>query len=506
MKKILFSFGVIVLFSLLTGTARADTTKNILIVLDASGSMNDAFGSVSRISAAKSTISDLMASIDPSILVGFRPFAHIKKTVQADACKVTEFLQPFTTDHTLITNDVNQIQAVGQYTDTAYALLQAKNDFTVGNDNALILLTDGKETCGGDTAAAAKALLDAGIKVKTYVIGLGLDAASRTELSGVATAGGGQYFDANDTTSLANSLKAIQAKEKPIDKTNTDAVLGTAIRGGNGYDTAVDILPGKYHLDHDQKSGEFDYFKITTIPSVLPITFKIQTGDTGVKYDSKTNTFLTTHETSGAYNVYAGFKLMDPDRAELNDRVSVEGANQKNTINYGNRTAEENLPFVYLLVGTTIGDMAKNAIFTIEATAPVNPTPVTPPPTTPPDTTNNGGNTPNNNNTPVTPPVVPIEGTAPSGGNMMPLIIGGGVLLAVLFTVIIVMILKKKPKPIMQTPMYNNMYNPSVRPTMPPQMPISQMPPTTPPVMPPVPPIPPTPASSTTPPTNQVHY
>ncbi|OQX13981.1 MAG: hypothetical protein BWK76_15360 [Desulfobulbaceae bacterium A2] len=71
-------------------------------------------------------------------------------------------------------------------------------------DNYIIFLTDGLETCTGDPVAAAEALQniivnDENYAVKVYIIGLGLDTASKATLNTIAIAGGTEqvYFADN---------------------------------------------------------------------------------------------------------------------------------------------------------------------------------------------------------------------------------------------------------------------------------------------------------------------
>lgn len=430
MKKILS----VALFSLLFVTAAPQVSRaadNILVVFDASGSMLEPFGGSNRIEIAKSALTDLLTSLDPSIKVALRPFADIKRSTQAEACNQTELAIPFTTDHMAVKAKVDSLQAVGSYTGTAYALRQAKNDFVVGQDNALILLTDGKETCGGDTAAAAAELLAAGIKVKTYVIGIDLDAAARAELSAVAVKGGGKYFDATDGTSLASSLKSIQAAEKPIDRTNTDALVGTAVRGGTGFDTAVDIVPGKYHLDHNQKGNDWDYFKLA-VQKDVPFTVTVISSLNGVRYDSQKGIF-----TPSSLGGYASVQLLASDRSAI-ERASVVYSGKKDS----ETITPTSSGFIYLRVGPYAGDcvacsMSKDSTFEIQAGSA-------------PDTAAPVGNTVQPGDTSNT----PTDTSAPSAsgmnlpGNML-LYIGMGMaaLIVILLVVVVMMLLNKKTPP-----------------------------------------------------------
>ncbi len=95
-----------------------------------------------------------------------------------------------------------------------YESYLAQDGFTQGGcrDNYIILLTDGLETCDGDPVQAAADLLtltagDEPAPVKTYVIGFGLDDASKEKLNEIAAAGGtGHAYFANNVEDLVDIL------------------------------------------------------------------------------------------------------------------------------------------------------------------------------------------------------------------------------------------------------------------------------------------------------------
>ncbi len=425
--------------------------SNILVVFDASGSMTESLGGTSRINAAKSAVSTLLSQLDPSVKVALRPYGEVKRTSKEAACLQTSLAVPFTADRSAVSSKVATINAVGSYTPTAYALSQAQNDFVVGEDNALILLTDGKETCDGNPAAAAAALKAAGIKVQTYVIGIDVDAEARAQLSAVATSGGGQYFDAKDSASLASSLSAIREAEKPIDKSNTDSQLGTAIRGGNGFETAVAITPGTYHLDHNQKSGDFDYFKLTIKPGEK-IKISVATGPSGVYYDYASGIFkplLASDPYKSDRKIAAGIVYANELRA-VRGQISVIHASQSDDDTlYSSGTTGGTY---YLLVGEPVpsgttaekwgGAMAKNAIFLVESDQPVAPT-------TPVAASTDSNTSYQETNAPTT------DGTQASSGTNLPgpfglptkalyALFGVGALIVLILLIVIVKLLTKK--------------------------------------------------------------
>lgn len=295
-KKIYSAFAwiaifVTVAFSVSITPVRAET----LILFDASQSMLDKFDGQTRLAAAKEAVYDFVGSIGDKIELGLRLYAHKNHAGnQAVACKETQLVQPFTTNHGSIISKVAGVEAVGSYTPTAYALSQTQNDFTVGEDNVLILLTDGKETCDGDPVTVAKRLCEAGIQVKTYVIGLGVDTDTRTELTNIATAGCGKYYDATDSDSLAASFAAISAVvDVPIDRSRD--IVGGPVRGGSQVSNAVELTDGTYHLDHHQKESEYDYFYISMKPGEK---YYIEAGlsEYEITYDATTNTFIGEKE------------------------------------------------------------------------------------------------------------------------------------------------------------------------------------------------------------------
>ncbi len=442
---------------LVSSVKAATASENMLIVFDASGSMTEQFGNASRIDTAKSTISDLVNSLDSNTLVGLRALAQEKKTTKTDACKVTALLQPFTSDHAAVLDQVNSLQAIGTYTPLAYTLQQAAGDFTVGQNNVLILMTDGQENCGGNPSQAAAALKAAGIQVKTYVIGLGADAATRSQLSGIATAGGGSYYDATDATSLAASFNAIQQKEHPVDKTNTDSLLGTEVTGGNGFQTAVPIVPGMYHLSHNQLPSQFDYFKMDVVAGDV-ITYSVQSSENSIKYDAKTNTFSQTTDHDGTW---PGMKIYSATRAEIGN-VMTSGASH---LEQHDLTISDSGTIYFLIGNNNSGgydftNMSKSDLFTIKiahaasaATAPATgSTDSTSAGATTGTTDNNTGSTDTSGSNQADPiPQNITDATNAAGGIVFTIIwsvVVAGVLLLLVIGLIIYFVVKGKKKPV----------------------------------------------------------
>lgn len=76
-------------------------------------------------------------------------------------------------------------------------------------DNAILLVTDGQDNCGGGGPQAATALLQQSIPVPVHVVGFSGDV-DKTELSGIAAAAGtSPYLQADDPQALTKALTKV---------------------------------------------------------------------------------------------------------------------------------------------------------------------------------------------------------------------------------------------------------------------------------------------------------
>jgi len=275
--------------------------KDMLLVFDASGSMSEQFGGVSRIDSLKTAVGSLLDSLDDTVMVGLRPFAQVKKATEAEACLVTNLAQKFTSERSIIKTQTSLLQAVGSYTPLAYTLKTSAGDFAVGNDNVLVLLTDGRDTCGGDPAKEAGILFNSTKKIKVYVIGMGVDSDTKNQLSLIASNGGGVYYDASDSNSLTSSLNAIQKLEQPKVRLETLEPLGGIPKnGGDGFsDAEVVIKDTDYRLENSLAPGQYAYFRFQPNYYIgagdkvrnFKVTFTLLGDRRGVSYDPTSNSF-----------------------------------------------------------------------------------------------------------------------------------------------------------------------------------------------------------------------
>src|SRR5262245_35445643 len=213
----------------------------IQIVLDVSGSMRSALGSQIKIDAAKTAIRETVSGIPDGSVVALRYYGHRVPQEQKDAsCTDSELVVQFQPiDKARFLSALDKAVPRGQ-TPIAYSLTQAAQDFGAASDEerAVILVSDGIETCGGDPLATVRDLTAKGFKVKVHTIGFDVDAAARAQLEAISSATGGQYFDARSASALAESLRQVTQRALLI---NRDSAFGQEIRGGAKYADAVAI-------------------------------------------------------------------------------------------------------------------------------------------------------------------------------------------------------------------------------------------------------------------------
>lgn len=206
-------------------TEPAKGARQVELILDASGSMNaKTADGTPRIDAAKSAVKSLASAIPPDTQVALRAYGHRSAKEKKD-CDDIELLTPFAPAKDAaaeIVADSGALSAKG-YTPIQRSLKLAAADFPKdGAAHAIVLVSDGKETCDADPCAEAKRLVAADKNLVIHTVGFDVDEATRTQLSCIARVSGGKYFEAKDAGGLASVLgeAAVAPKSagKPVPK------------------------------------------------------------------------------------------------------------------------------------------------------------------------------------------------------------------------------------------------------------------------------------------------
>jgi hypothetical protein len=192
------------------------TQVNVELMLDSSGSMADETNTGEpRIDAAKRVLTDVIAAIPsdrPEINVGFRVFGHKGNNTQAgreESCQSSDLTVPIEgVDKDALQAQVDNYAPVG-WTPIGLSLQRANDDFPVASDtvkNAIVLVTDGLETCDADPCAVATSLKQGNKQITVYVVGLGLSEDELRITSCIADNSGGRIIGAQNAEELSAAL------------------------------------------------------------------------------------------------------------------------------------------------------------------------------------------------------------------------------------------------------------------------------------------------------------
>lgn len=270
-------------------------TPRILIVLDGSGSMKDKWGETTRWEAAKEILYKTIDSIqraNKNVEFGIRIFGHQSKHSEKN-CKDSKLEVPFARLNSKKIKEVLDATTPQGWTPIAYSLEQAVSDFTVQPNvqNAIILITDGLETCNGDVCKAGKTLHDKRITLRPYVIGLGLAINEQKFFDCV-----GKYFDVADAPQFREVLNATISQS--LNPTTVQINLLNAAGRPAETDIAISI--------YDSYSKQLLYNFIHALDSKgLPDTLRL---DPKGKYDVVVHTIPQVRKnevelTAGIHNI-----------------------------------------------------------------------------------------------------------------------------------------------------------------------------------------------------------
>ena len=191
------------------------TAGNIYVeyILDGSSGMAAPLGSegAAKLLVAQQALVLHWQAIDPSVHVGLRAYGHRLNATDAATCPDVELLERIQVGRleTLV-SQLQTVQARGKDS-LAEALRETVADFEHMSDrvNAVILISDGGDTCGGAPLGVVESQRELGISLPIYVVGLEVETGQKDELVAIANASDGRYYDASSAAELNQALADI---------------------------------------------------------------------------------------------------------------------------------------------------------------------------------------------------------------------------------------------------------------------------------------------------------
>jgi hypothetical protein len=224
----------------------AASRKNLLIILDLSGSMNLPLGKSTRIATARQVLRDVLKRIPDDFNVGLRLYGHRYGSKQKETCTDSELkvpVAPLNRDSLLKIVDLTRPRGE---TPLVYSVLQAVNDLKAVGGGSVALITDGEESCGGDFTAARNTIRASGLDFRLSIVGFTLkEGSAQQQLGALTSATGGAYYSAADGPSLTRALVAATISRFPY--TVFDRA-GAIVARGEAGDAGQELMAGDYKV------------------------------------------------------------------------------------------------------------------------------------------------------------------------------------------------------------------------------------------------------------------
>ena len=193
----------------MSSTLASAQDGRVVIVLDGSNSMWGRVGDVEKIVVARQVLTDVLADVPPGLDVGLAAYGHRR----AGACDDIEtLLAPGRHPRVDVERAIRGVQPTGLTPITAalQAVVEALPPATGATH--VVLVSDGRETCGGDPCALVRTLRERRADLTVHVVGFDVADDEREQLQCLAEAGGGVYTGATTAAELTAALQSVRAR------------------------------------------------------------------------------------------------------------------------------------------------------------------------------------------------------------------------------------------------------------------------------------------------------
>jgi Ca-activated chloride channel homolog len=189
--------------------AHALAEEQVMLVLDASGSMWGQIEGRSKIEIARETVAGLVRDWKPGNGLGLVAYGHRHK---GDCADIETLVAAGPLDARAYLGTVNALNPKGM-TPLSAAVIQAAQSLRHSEQKAtVILVSDGEETCGLDPCQVGRELEAAGVDFTAHVIGFDVaNPRHQAQLRCLAENTGGRYFNARNAGELSGALGAVVA-------------------------------------------------------------------------------------------------------------------------------------------------------------------------------------------------------------------------------------------------------------------------------------------------------
>lgn len=237
------------------------------LILDASFSMVEEDADGPRIDAAKKATHELIDSLPDTANIGLLTYGAQESNAPDNrerGCRDIQTLVPVgSLDRQEFGAAIDGLTPKG-YTPMGNALRKAAEELGNEGERSIILVSDGIDSCAPpEVCDVAKELAGQGVDLAIHTVGFKADEEARAELECIAQAGGGQFLEAADAGSLAESLKFLA--QRGVDTYKAD---GTPFEFADTPEDAKWLGEGQYRttIPADADSEQDQYFRVSIPP------------------------------------------------------------------------------------------------------------------------------------------------------------------------------------------------------------------------------------------------
>ena len=221
-RSFLTTFIFITLFLWTCLSVHSAEMPEVMFILDGSGSMWGSAGEMRKIEAAKKVMTQVVPALPEGVKVGLTVYGHRCK---GDCGDVEIIIPSDSTDRAGLLAKVNAINPKGMTPIAASVRMVAEELKSKEVETTIVLISDGIETCNADPCGVIKDLKNSGIKFVLHVVGFGVDAKGKQQLTCLSEAGGGTYISASNADSLLAALETVKKEvEVKVEKAKTKTV------------------------------------------------------------------------------------------------------------------------------------------------------------------------------------------------------------------------------------------------------------------------------------------
>ncbi len=196
---------LITTFAFATSALGAQTGARAMFIVDASASMSQPLGSMTKLEAVRDAVSTVETMWDPTIEVGLMVFGHRRRV---DCTDIETLISPVS----LVTGAAPLSQALKGInpqglTPISEAVMQAA--VTLGYTNrpaAIVLICDGIDTCGGNPREAVLELLRKAADLRIHLVAVEMRADEIEVLKPLATETRGRIYPVTTRDELIEAL------------------------------------------------------------------------------------------------------------------------------------------------------------------------------------------------------------------------------------------------------------------------------------------------------------